>query len=1043
MKPTHIVIHHSATAADTSVEEIRRAHLDRGFDDIGYHYLVLADGSIVKGRPEGIPGAHARGVNQHSIGVCCIGNFQDATILPAQLDSLVALVVELALRYQVRPEDIVGHCDVKTISPEATPTECPGARLYECLPLLRLRVVKCTKPEFGGSSLEFLPVADGLLRVRGVLRGRHYQHSRERMKQAPALVRLSLSKDSVSEAVWVGRGKLYPDPSEGGGDFFTAHLPQDLLEPGRYHLQVSFDEELAVDAERLPEPILCFSIVLPLTECRSYGVPPMRAMLQAQRVQDMGPFIIRLKGTVTNTGTEVWRNDDDQCPFRVGAMAVSAEQRGAPLLELRYDLPFSEIAPGCEIPFSFTFDTGELPLGGYFVHVDVVQERRFWFAELGGVGDSIRFEVTEQREVPGDDYEHLLNPPNSWAESPDSAHILYVAPTLPLFDRATGGRRLVDIFKMLREMGVAVTYLYEQLGAFTEPEKYIRKLDELGVVHSPDPIGFLSDRSNRRDYNLCVLGWYYVGASVMPAVRELLPGVRVAIDSNDIHWEREVRSLRAGLAAKSDEQIEVERQREKRVYAQSDEVWVVSDDEVSILAHDLPSAKYRVVGIPSPRTAEFVEELTGDNVLFVGGFSHLPNESAALWASEIVETFNSQSCKSVVLDVVGSSPPKSVLELAAQPHVRVSGFVPSLDQCHRDAKVFLAPLKFGGGVKGKVTDAICRGVPVITNTLGNEGLRLKHGEEILLGETTEDFVRLLSDVYSGRVDLEAMRQKALARLQAMCGEEAIRAQLLSSFVAPHVVIGIVTYNQRELLRACLRSILDKTTYPNFTIAVVSNACTDGTVEMLRELEQWYPNTLDVYHSDVNNFFVRPCNQIIGQYPESDILLMNNDVEVLHPGWLTNLVDAAYSARNVCGSGGLVFDSEGVVSEAGAEIYASGMGRNLYRGSRAVAGAAQAIRSVGFVSGCLMYMRRDAITVIGALDDDYHPMYFEDVAWHYTAHQAGLKTIYMPWARIVHKEGSTAGKDLSSGMKRYQEINRRKFLAKFSGIDFERFNYSDR
>jgi GT2 family glycosyltransferase len=68
------------------------------------------------------------------------------------------------------------------------------------------------------------------------------------------------------------------------------------------------------------------------------------------------------------------------------------------------------------------------------------------------------------------------------------------------------------------------------------------------------------------------------------------------------------------------------------------------------------------------------------------------------------------------------------------------------------------------------------------------------------------------------------------------------------------------------------------------------------------------------------------------------------------------------------------------------------------------------------------------------------MSFEDVAWHYTAHMAGLQTIYTPWARVIHKEGSTAGQDLNSGMKRYQEINRKKFIEKFAGVDVERFNY---
>jgi GT2 family glycosyltransferase len=85
----------------------------------------------------------------------------------------------------------------------------------------------------------------------------------------------------------------------------------------------------------------------------------------------------------------------------------------------------------------------------------------------------------------------------------------------------------------------------------------------------------------------------------------------------------------------------------------------------------------------------------------------------------------------------------------------------------------------------------------------------------------------------------------------------------------------------------------------------------------------------------------------------------------------------------------------------------------------------------------MYMRRDVIKKIGALDDDFHPMYYEDAAWHYKAHKVGLKTIYTPWCVTVHKEGSTAGTDLSKGMKRYQEINRAKFLTKFSQDELER------
>lgn len=1037
-----IVIHHSATAPDISIEEIDRGHRDRGFDCIGYHYVVTAKGEVSRGRPEDVVGAHARGVNQSSIGICCLGNFEESEIPGPQFDALVSLVIDVAGRYGIELANILGHRDARLLSQEATETLCPGKNLYAKLDVVRERVRAALRRDYRGSSVTFYRPVDGFIEISGILKGRHYERVARRSNTPREWVRIVLRPIANEIPAWRGRAILKPNYSEGGGACFSLNIPQRYLESSQYECSILFEDEPLPSENIEPLPQLCFSINLPTDSEREFSIPPMRADVVAHRIQGTGPFIIRVKGTVTNTGTQPWINDSDMCPFRVGAMVVAPTSREKPFLELRYDLPYARIEVGQEVPFSFTFDTGELSLGEYYVHIDVVRERCFWFTEVGGVGDSIRFEVAEQRTQSDEELTHLLAPPNSWVGNSGEARVLYVAPTLPLFDRATGGRRLLDMFRVLREQGVEITYLYEQLGAFTDTDKYTKALDELGITYAPDPIGYLMELRDPQQFNLVILGWYYTAAAVISSVRDALPDVRIAIDSNDIHWEREARSEQAGLLDKTPEEREVDKARERRVYAQADEVWVVSEDEAEILARELPATKWRVVGIPCPVSDAYVEHLNGERVLFVGGFGHLPNESAALWAAEILSEFNAHTKRAVHLDIVGSQPPRSVRELSNNPLISVPGFVPSLDPYHRDAKVFLAPLKYGGGVKGKISDAICRGVPVITNALGNEGLRLKHGKEILLGETTEDFIRLLDGVYSGAYDLDAIRVNALRRLQSLYGDDALLAQMSSAFIAPHVVIGIVTYNKKELLKACLTSILEKTSYQNFKIVVLSNGCKDGTVEFLQEMVQWYPHVLDVVCSNVNNFFVRPCNQIIDLYPDSDIVLMNNDVEVSNPGWLTNLIDAAYCARDVCGSGGLIFDPSGAISEAGAEIYATGMGRNLYRGAQTVTGAALAIRPVGFVSGCLMYMRRDAIQKIGALDDAYHPMYFEDVAWHYTAHTQGLKTMYTPWSRVVHNEGSSAGQDIGQGMKRYQEINRKKFLEKFSGVDFERFNYGD-
>lgn len=70
-----IIIHCSATpeGRKVTVDEIRQWHLQRGWKDIGYHYIIYLDGTIHKGRPESVIGAHCSGYNKNSIGICYIG----------------------------------------------------------------------------------------------------------------------------------------------------------------------------------------------------------------------------------------------------------------------------------------------------------------------------------------------------------------------------------------------------------------------------------------------------------------------------------------------------------------------------------------------------------------------------------------------------------------------------------------------------------------------------------------------------------------------------------------------------------------------------------------------------------------------------------------------------------------------------------------------------------------------------------------------------------------------------------------------------------
>lgn len=113
-KLNKIIVHCSATpeGRDVSTEEIRQWHLDRGWSDIGYHFVIELDGTICDGRPIEIAGAHARGHNKDSIGICYVGGVDKDmrpkdTRTPEQVASLLDLIVDLRSTYGKLP--VHGH----------------------------------------------------------------------------------------------------------------------------------------------------------------------------------------------------------------------------------------------------------------------------------------------------------------------------------------------------------------------------------------------------------------------------------------------------------------------------------------------------------------------------------------------------------------------------------------------------------------------------------------------------------------------------------------------------------------------------------------------------------------------------------------------------------------------------------------------------------------------------------------------------------------------------------------------------------------------
>lgn len=120
-----IVIHHSVIYGgddDRTVREVQRTHQqERGWADVGYHFLIGKQGGIYEGRPVEVRGTHVEGYNTGSLGVCFLGNFQVDAVNPAQFDAAQRLLRWLVAQFYIT--HIAGHRD---FNPQ---TECPGSHL--------------------------------------------------------------------------------------------------------------------------------------------------------------------------------------------------------------------------------------------------------------------------------------------------------------------------------------------------------------------------------------------------------------------------------------------------------------------------------------------------------------------------------------------------------------------------------------------------------------------------------------------------------------------------------------------------------------------------------------------------------------------------------------------------------------------------------------------------------------------------------------------------------------------------------------------------
>ncbi len=352
--------------------------------------------------------------------------------------------------------------------------------------------------------------------------------------------------------------------------------------------------------------------------------------------------------------------------------------------------------------------------------------------------------------------------------SADRPHVLIVDHYLPEFDKDAGSRMMFQYTKMFVSAGFHVTFWPHDL---KNRREYAQPLQSIGVeiVYEPyvGPRQFESwIKEHGRFFQYAFLSRAHIAERFVKLIKDYS-------DAKIMFWgvDLMVNALQRQFELSQDAKVKadlVEWQRlNAAVWSQSDVIYYPASDECAIVKQAFPSKAVRQLPVYVYSNEELSEARDSANqptqaasaLIFVGGFRHPPNADAIIWFCTEVLPLIRKTAPAVAVHVVGSYPGPEVEDLRKL-DVNVTGYVSDerLAALYRSSSLSIAPLRFGGGVNGKIVEALRYGLPVVTTTVGLRGF--EGGERFLkVADTPQAFAQAVVEVLRD----QALRRNLLAR----------------------------------------------------------------------------------------------------------------------------------------------------------------------------------------------------------------------------------------------------------------------------------------
>jgi O-antigen biosynthesis protein len=375
-------------------------------------------------------------------------------------------------------------------------------------------------------------------------------------------------------------------------------------------------------------------------------------------------------------------------------------------------------------------------------------------------------------------------------------HVLVIDHRVPMWDRDAGSLRMLKIMQELIALGARVTFMPDNLAPL---EPYTQQLQRMGIEVLYGQLDVNAELATiGPGLSLVILSRPHTASRWLDVIREYAPSAAVSYDTVDLHWLREARrgavGARAGAGAGEDSanlfdisngsldaiapRAKALREIELAMIRAADSTLVVSDSERLQVQRDVPDAEVIVVPTVHDVESYVPPPDTRSGILFVGGFEHLPNVDAAVRLVKEVMPAVWRELGDVQVTIVGPNPPPEVAALAS-PQVDVTGWIEDLQPLFEQARLMVAPLRYGAGLKGKITQCLAVGLPVVTTPIGAEGLVGGEDDFVLIADDAQGLADHVIHVYRDDDLWRALSRAGQTLIEEQCSTGVLSQRLRS------------------------------------------------------------------------------------------------------------------------------------------------------------------------------------------------------------------------------------------------------------------------